>query len=128
MDIKLELVAIPVTHIDRAKDFYVRLGFNADHDHTVSEDLRFVQLTPPGSACSICIGKGITDAEPGSVVGMQVVVKDIEEAEREFKSRGIDISPIDDQAWGRFVYFADPDGNKWAVQEIVIPDLSGSNS
>ncbi|AGT91530.1 MULTISPECIES: glyoxalase superfamily protein [Rhodococcus] len=128
MDIKLELVAIPVTDIDRAKDFYVRLGFNADHDHTVSEDLRFVQLTPPGSACSICIGKGITDAEPGSVVGMQVVVKDIEEAEREFKSRGIDISPIDDQAWGRFIYFADPDGNKWAVQEIVIPDLSGSNS
>ncbi|WP_047889746.1 glyoxalase superfamily protein [Rhodococcus sp. ARP2] len=128
MDIKLELVAIPVTDIDRAKDFYVRLGFNADHDHTVSEDLRFVQLTPPGSACSICIGKGITDAEPGSVVGMQVVVKDIEEAEREFKSRGIDISPIDDQAWGRFIYFADSDGNKWAVQEIVIPDLSGSNS
>lgn len=128
MDIKLELVAIPVTDIDRAKDFYVRLGFNADHDHTVSEDLRFVQLTPPGSACSICIGKGITDAEPGSVVGMQVVVKDIEAAEREFKSRGIDISPIDDQAWGRFIYFADPDGNKWAVQEIVIPDLSGSNS
>lgn len=128
MDIKLELVAIPVTDIARAKDFYVRLGFNADHDHTVSEDLRFVQLTPPGSACSICIGKGITDAEPGSVVGMQVVVKDIEEAEREFKSRGIDISPIDDQAWGRFIYFADPDGNKWAVQEIVIPDLSGSNS
>ncbi|KDQ04621.1 glyoxalase superfamily protein [Rhodococcus qingshengii] len=128
MDIKLELVAIPVTDIDRAKDFYVRLGFNADHDHTVSEDLRFVQLTPPGSACSICIGKGITDAEPGSVVGMQVVVKDIEEAEREFKSRGIDISPIDDQAWGRFIYFADPDGNKWAVQEIVIPDLSGSSS
>ncbi|MCZ4569304.1 glyoxalase superfamily protein [Rhodococcus erythropolis] len=128
MDIKLELVAIPVTDIDRAKDFYVRLGFNADHDHTVSEDLRFVQLTPPGSACSICIGKGITDAEPGSVVGMQVVVKDIEEAEREFKSRGIDISPIDDQAWGRFIYFADPDGNKWAVQEIVIPDLNGSNS
>ncbi len=128
MDIKLELVAIPVTDIDRAKDFYVRLGFNADHDHTVSEDLRFVQLTPPGSACSVCIGKGITDAEPGSVVGMQVVVKDIEEAEREFKSRGIDISPIDDQAWGRFIYFADPDGNKWAVQEIVIPDLSGSNS
>lgn len=128
MDIKLELVAIPVTDIDRAKDFYVRLGFNADHDHTVSEDLRFVQLTPPGSACSICIGEGITDAEPGSVVGMQVVVKDIEEAEREFKSRGIDISPIDDQAWGRFIYFADPDGNKWAVQEIVIPDLSGNNS
>lgn len=128
MDIKLELVAIPVTDIDRAKDFYVRLGFNADHDHTVSEDLRFVQLTPPGSACSICIGKGITDAEPGSVVGMQVVVKDIEEAEREFKSRGIDISPIDDQAWGRFIYFADPDGNKWAVQEIVIPHLSGSSS
>lgn len=121
MDIKLELVAIPVTDIDRAKEFYVRLGFNADHDHTVNENLRFVQLTPPGSACSICIGKGVTDAEPGSVVGMQVVVKDIEEAEREFKSRGIDISPIDRQPWGNFVYFSDPDGNKWAVQEIVIP-------
>ncbi|WP_027500884.1 glyoxalase superfamily protein [Rhodococcus sp. UNC363MFTsu5.1] len=123
MDIKLELVAIPVTDIDRAKEFYVRLGFNADHDHTVHEDLRFVQLTPPGSACSICIGKGITDAEPGSVVGMQVVVKDIEEAEREFKSRGIDITPIDRQPWGNFVYFSDPDGNRWAVQEIVVPDL-----
>ncbi|MGC0365369.1 catechol 2,3-dioxygenase-like lactoylglutathione lyase family enzyme [Rhodococcus sp. 27YEA15] len=126
MDIKLELVAIPVTDIDRAKDFYVRLGFDADHDHTVSEDLRFVQLTPPGSACSICIGKGITDAQPGSVVGMQVVVSDIEEAQREFTRRGIDISPIDDQVWGRFLYFADPDGNKWAVQEIVIPDLGSA--
>jgi catechol 2,3-dioxygenase-like lactoylglutathione lyase family enzyme len=128
MDIKLELVAIPVTDIDRAKEFYVRLGFNADHDHTVNENLRFVQLTPPGSACSICIGKGVTDAEPGSVVGMQVVVKDIEEAEREFTSRGIDISPIDRQPWGNFVYFSDPDGNKWAVQEIVIPDLGGAES
>lgn len=128
MDIKLELVAIPVTDIDRAKDFYVRLGFNADHDHTVNENLRFVQLTPPGSACSICIGKGVTDAQPGSVVGMQVVVENIEEAEREFKARGIEISPIDDQPWGRFLYFADPDGNKWAVQEIVIPDLSGTDS
>ena len=83
MSTSIRSLVIPVTDIDRAKDFYVRLGFNADHDHTVSEDLRFVQLTPPGSACSICIGKGITDAEPGSVVGMQVVVKDIEEAERD---------------------------------------------
>src|SRR6476619_399235 len=75
MDIKLELVAIPVTDIDRAKEFYVRLGFNADHDHTVNEDLRFVQLTPPGSACSICIGQGVIDTEPGSVKGLQLVVE-----------------------------------------------------
>jgi catechol 2,3-dioxygenase-like lactoylglutathione lyase family enzyme len=121
MDFKLELVAIPVTDVDRAKDFYVQAGFNADHDHTVSDEIRFIQLTPPGSACSITIGKGVTDAEPGSVRGMQVVVKDIEAARDELTGRGIEVSEIDRQPWGNFVYFQDPDGNAWAVQEIVIP-------
>ncbi len=124
MDMKLELVPVPVTDIDRAKAFYVDvIGFNADHDHRVSEDLRFVQLTPPGSACSICFGQGITEMEPGSVKGLQVVVSDIEEAKRDLESRGADVGEIDDQPWGRFLSFADPDGNTWAVQEIVIPDL-----
>ena len=127
MDFKIELVAIPVTDVDRAKDFYVGIGFNADHDHTVNDDLRFVQLTPPGSACSICIGKGLTTAAPGSVEGMQVVVKSADEAYEMLVAAGVDASPVDDQPWGRFVYFADPDGNRWAVQEIVIPDPSNFN-
>ena len=119
MDFKLELVAIPVSDVDRAKAFYVdRAGFNADHDHVVSDEVRFVQLTPPGSACSIALGKGITDAPPGSVKGMQLVVSDIEQARAELVGRGLEVSEIDDQPWGRFVYFADPDGNGWAVQEI----------
>lgn len=122
MDFKLELVAIPVTDVDRARDFYAeKIGFVVDHDHEVNADLRFVQLTPPGSACSICLGKGITPAEPGSVVGMQMVVADIEAARDELVGRGAEVSEIDDQPWGRFVYFSDPDGNAWAVQEIVIP-------
>jgi len=123
MDMKLELVAVPVTDVDRAKEFYVRLGFNADHDHTVSPELRFVQLTPPGSACSICLGIGITDAEPGSVRGMQMVIADADEAHATLTERGIEVSPVADLAWGRFVYFTDPDGNAWALQQIVIPDL-----
>jgi catechol 2,3-dioxygenase-like lactoylglutathione lyase family enzyme len=119
MDWKLELVAVPVTDVDRAKAFYVdQVGFNADHDHKVSEDLRFVQLTPPGSGCSICFGVGLTDAEPGSVRGMQVVVSDIEEAHEHLTNAGVAVSDIDDQPFGRFVYFADPDGNRWAVQQI----------
>src|SRR5919198_5111643 len=118
MDFKLELVAIPVSDVDRAKEFYVeKAGFNADHDHTVSEDIRFVQLTPPGSACSIAIGKGVTDAEPGSVRGMQVVVTDIEAARDELAGRGVEVSDIQDFPWGRFVFFSDPDGNAWSVQE-----------
>ncbi|MBN2622325.1 MAG: VOC family protein [Acidimicrobiales bacterium] len=122
MDFKLELVAVPVTDVDRAKAFYVdQAGFNADHDHTVSDDIRFVQLTPPGSACSIAIGKGITEAEPGSVVGLQLVVTDIEAARRELAGRGVDVSDVQDFPWGRFVYFSDPDGNGWAVQQIQIP-------
>jgi catechol 2,3-dioxygenase-like lactoylglutathione lyase family enzyme len=119
MDWKLELVAVPVSDVDRAKAFYTdKAGFNADHDHTVSDEIRFVQLTPPGSACSIAIGKGITDAAPGSVTGLQMVVPDIEAARAELLERGAKVSEIQDMAWGRFVFFADPDGNKWSVQQI----------
>jgi catechol 2,3-dioxygenase-like lactoylglutathione lyase family enzyme len=119
MDWKLELVAIPVSDVDRAKEFYVeKAGFNADHDHNVSDEVRFVQLTPPGSACSITIGKGVTDAPPGSVQGMQMVVPDIEAAHAELAERGVDVSEVQDFPWGSFVFFADPDGNKWAVQQI----------
>jgi predicted enzyme related to lactoylglutathione lyase len=119
MDYKLELVAIPVSDADRAKAFYVdQAGFNADHDHRVNDDLRFIQLTPPGSGCSITIGDGITEAEPGSVKGMQLVVEDIETAHAELAGRGVDVSDVQDLPWGRFVFFSDPDGNAWAVQEI----------
>jgi len=124
MDMKLELVAIPVTDVDRAKAFYEQVGFNADHDHRVSDALRFVQLTPPGSGCSICIGEGITDAAPGSVRGMQMVIDDADKALAELTEAGIAANGVDEQAWGRFVYFADPDGNQWALQQIVIPDPS----
>jgi catechol 2,3-dioxygenase-like lactoylglutathione lyase family enzyme len=120
MDFRLELVAIPVTDVDRAKDFYVRAGFSADHDHRVSDDLRFVQLTPHGSACSICIGEGITTADPGSVQGMQMVVDDAEAARAQLAEAGIQVSDVDSQPWGDFVYFSDPDGNGWALQ--AIPD------
>jgi predicted enzyme related to lactoylglutathione lyase len=118
MDYKLELIAIPVSDVDRAKAFYENAGFNADHDHTVSEDIRFVQLTPPGSACSIAIGKGVTDAEPGSVRGMQLVVADAEAARDELQGRGVEVSEVQEFPWGRFVFFSDPDGNAWSVQEI----------
>jgi len=116
---KLELVAVPVTDVDRAKSFYTdTVGFNADHDHQVSDDLRFVQLTPPGSGCSIAIGTGVTDAAPGSVTGLQLVVSDIEAARDELAGRGLDTGEIQDFPWGRFIFFADPDGNRWAVQQI----------
>jgi predicted enzyme related to lactoylglutathione lyase len=121
MDWKIELVAVPVTDVDRAKAFYTGIGFNADHDHTVNEDLRFVQLTPPGSACSIVLGKGITKAQPGSVEGVQMVVRDIEEAHSHLTRNGANVSEIDVLPWGRFVYFSDPDGNRWSVQEIQRP-------
>jgi catechol 2,3-dioxygenase-like lactoylglutathione lyase family enzyme len=122
MDLKLELVVIPVSDVDRAKAFYVdKIGFVADHDHTVSEDIRFVQLTPPGSACSIAFGKGLTEATPGSVEGLQVVVTDADAAHAELLARGADVSDVKDLPWGRFVYFSDPDGNRWSIQEIVIP-------
>ncbi|MFF3606667.1 VOC family protein [Streptomyces sp. NPDC002463] len=119
MDIRLELIGVPVTDIDRAKAFYERVGFHADHDVTVSEDIRFVQLTPPGSACSIALGKGITAMAPGSLDNMQVVVTDIEEAHADLTARGIEVSDISDQPWGSFVYFEDPDGNRWSVQQTT---------
>ena len=119
MDYKLELVAVPVSDVDRAKDFYTeQAGFNADHDHRVNEDVRFVQLTPPGSACSIVLGLGITDAEPGSVKGLQLVVSDIEAAQAELQGRGVEVGEIQVFPWGRFLFFSDPDGNGWSVQEI----------
>jgi catechol 2,3-dioxygenase-like lactoylglutathione lyase family enzyme len=119
MDWKLELVAIPVSDADRAKAFYVdKVGFVADHDHRVSDDLRFVQLTPPGSACSIAFGEGLTDAEPGSVKGLQLVVADIEAAHDELATRGVDASDVQVFPWGSFVFFEDPDGNRWSVQQL----------
>jgi catechol 2,3-dioxygenase-like lactoylglutathione lyase family enzyme len=122
MDYKLELVAVPVSDVDRAKAFYVdQVGFNADHDQRVNENLRFVQLTPPGSACSIAFGEGITEAEPGSVKGLQLVVNDIETAHAELSGRGVGVSDIQRLPWGAFVFFSDPDGNAWAIQ-----DLSGT--
>ena len=122
MNYELQLVAVPVSDVDRAKAFYTdKAGFNADHDHTVSEDIRFVQLTPPGSACSIALGKGVVDSEPGSVQGLQLVVADIETAHSELSGRGVDVSDVQDFPWGRFVFFSDPDGNSWAVQEIQAP-------
>jgi catechol 2,3-dioxygenase-like lactoylglutathione lyase family enzyme len=122
MDMKLELVAVPVSDVDRAKAFYVdQAGFTLDHDHTISDDLRFVQLTPPGSACSISIGKGITDAAPGSYRGLQVVVEDADAAHAELAGRGVEVSEVQEFPWGRFVFFADPDGNGWAVQQPTRP-------
>jgi catechol 2,3-dioxygenase-like lactoylglutathione lyase family enzyme len=121
MEFKLELVALPVSDVDRAKEFYVRAGFAADHDITVSDEIRFVQLTPPGSACSIAFGRGISPKEPGSMEGLQLVVDDAEAAHRELAARGVEVSEISEFPWGRFVFFRDPDGNGWAVQEIIRP-------
>ena len=122
MDCKLELVAIPVTDVDRAIAFYRdRVGFTLDSDHRLSPELRFVQLTPKGSACSIAIGVGITTAEPGSVVGMQVVVDDAAAAREDLMAHGVEASEVETYPWGRFTFFADPDGNRWAVQELIRP-------
>jgi catechol 2,3-dioxygenase-like lactoylglutathione lyase family enzyme len=119
MDFKLELVAVPVSDVDRAKAFYTeKAGFNADHDREVSDEIRFVQLTPPGSACSIALGKGIVDTEPGSVQGLQMVVSDINAARDELAGRGVEVSDVQEFPWGSFVFFSDPDGNGWAVQAI----------
>jgi catechol 2,3-dioxygenase-like lactoylglutathione lyase family enzyme len=119
MDMKLEVVFVPVTDVDRAKAFYVdQVGFVADHDVTVSEEVRFVQLTPPGSACSVAFGLGLTTAEPGSVAGLQVVVDDADVVYRHLVARGVEAGPVQDLAWGRFTGFSDPDGNTWAVQQL----------
>ena len=119
MDMKLELVPIPVSDVDRAKAFYTeQVGFNADHDHQLGEDVRFVQLTPPGSACSIVIGRGITDVAPGSAQGTLLVVPDIDTARAELVARGVEISDVQDMEWGaRHAYFNDPDGNGWQLQQ-----------
>lgn len=119
MDMKLELVPVPVTDVDESKDFYVtKMGFVDDHDHVVSEELRFVQLTPPGSACSIVIGLGITEMEPGTQ-SLQVVVDDVAEVKSELERQRVECSEIDKQPWGWFVYCGDPDGNSWAFQQMV---------
>jgi len=118
MNMKLELIAVPVTDIDHAKEFYVKAGFHADHDSTVSDEIRFVQLTPPGSASSICIGKGLTDLKPGSIDMMLLVVDDAGAAGKKLRERGVDASEVEELQWGKFIYFTDPDGNKWSVQEL----------
>ena len=119
MQMKLEVVHVPVTDVDRAKAFYTeQIGFNADHDHQVNEELRFVQLTPPGSACSIAIGTGLTKMQPGSLEGLMMVVPDVQAARDELRRRGAEVSEIDVQAWGSFVYFSDPDGNSWVLQQL----------
>jgi catechol 2,3-dioxygenase-like lactoylglutathione lyase family enzyme len=123
MDFKLELIGVPVSDVDRAKAFYVeQAGFNLDHDHAVNSDIRFVQLTPPGSACSIAIGKGLTQLAAGALDNLQVVVSDIHQARAELVERGVDVSEVDVLPWGSFVFFSDPDGNRWAVQQL--PDYA----
>jgi catechol 2,3-dioxygenase-like lactoylglutathione lyase family enzyme len=118
LQMKLELIPVPVTDVDRAKAFYTRIGFHADHDHKVKEGLRFVQLTPPGSACSIAIGEGITNMRPGSLEGLIMVVSDVRAVREELVKRGVDISEIDVQPWGDFAYLRDPDGNSWSLQQL----------
>ncbi|HEX5701430.1 MAG TPA: VOC family protein [Rubrobacter sp.] len=122
MDWKLELVAVPVSDVDRAKFFYTdKVGFEADHDHTVSDEIRFVQLTPPGSACSIAIGKGVVDSQPGSARGLQLVVSDIQAAHSALVERGVEVSDVRKLPGGLFVFFSDPDGNGWVVQQTSGP-------
>ena len=120
MDGKLELIAVPVSDVDRAKAFYSeQVGFNLDHDHRVNDDVRFVQLTPPGSACSIAIGTGLGELPPpGSAQGLQIVVADVEAARAELAERGVEASEVQHFPWGSFVFFKDPDGNGWALQQI----------
>lgn len=118
MEMRLELVMVPVTDVDRARDFYARVGFTVDHDQTVSDDIRFVQLTPPGSACSIAMGRGLTEMAPGSLDNLQMVVPDADAVYAELRGRGIEVEGVTDLAWGRFVFFSDPDGNRWSLQQL----------
>ena len=121
-EMRLELVAVPVSDVDRAKSFYVdKVGFNDDHDHRVSDELRFVQLTPPGSGCSIALTTGAHQMKPGSIEGLQMVIEDAEAARAELAERGVEVSEVQEFPWGRFVFFSDPDGNGWALQQIVRP-------
>jgi predicted enzyme related to lactoylglutathione lyase len=122
IDWKLELIQVPVSDIDRAKAFYVdQVGFNDDHDHQFSEEIRFVQLTPRGSGCSISFTTGAHEMEPGSLDGLQLVVEDAHAAHDELAERGVEVSEVQDMPWGRFVFFSDPDGNKWSVQQVDYP-------
>jgi predicted enzyme related to lactoylglutathione lyase len=118
MDFRLELMQVPVSDVDRAKAFYEQAGFVADHDHRVSDEIRFVQLTPPGSPTSIAIGTGLTEMAPGSLEGLQLVVADIEAARDELSGRGIEVGEVQDFPWGSFLFFKDPDGNGWSVQSL----------
>jgi len=123
---RIELVGMPVSDVDRALEFYgTTLGWSVDHDHTVSEEVRFIQVTPPGSACSIAFGNGVSDMPAGSMRALQVVVASADEALADLRGRGVEASDVDEQPWGRFVYFADPDGNTWSVQEL--PAWSNQN-
>jgi predicted lactoylglutathione lyase len=125
MEMNLELVALPVSDTDRAKAFYTKIGFNTDHDHHVNDNLRFVQLTPPGSACSIVIGDGTTTMKPGSQKGLQMVIKDARRAREMLLTKGVkEVSEVQEMPWGIFVYFSDPDGNTWALQQINPKQLS----
>jgi catechol 2,3-dioxygenase-like lactoylglutathione lyase family enzyme len=126
VDWKLEVVAVPVSDVDRAKTFYSeQVGFHLDHDHTVNENLRFVQLTPPGSGCSIAIGEGIVDTPPGSLAGLQLVVEDARAARAELVARGVEATEVEDLPWGSFTYFRDPDGNRWSVQGLDRREAAG---
>jgi catechol 2,3-dioxygenase-like lactoylglutathione lyase family enzyme len=119
-EMRIELIQVPVSDIDRAKTFYVeKVGFNADADHQVTDELRFVQLTPPGSACSIALTSGAHQMTPGSVEGLQMVVEDAEESRRELAERGVEVSDVQVFPWGSFVFFKDPDGNGWALQALT---------
>ena len=118
VEYRLELVPVPVSDVDRTKAFYEQLEWSVDHDHVVSDEIRFVQVTPPGSACSIAFGKGVSQGEPGSIEGLQVVVDDVEAARDDLVAHGVEVGDVQDFPWGRFVYFDDPDGNTWAVQQI----------
>jgi catechol 2,3-dioxygenase-like lactoylglutathione lyase family enzyme len=118
MDYRLEVVAVPVSNVDAAKAFYERIGYHIDHDHRVSDQLRFVQITPPGSCCSIVIGNGVSSAPPGSAQGLQVVVDDVEAAQAQLRDAGVEVGDVEDSVTGRFVFFSDPDGNGWAVQQF----------
>jgi catechol 2,3-dioxygenase-like lactoylglutathione lyase family enzyme len=124
MEMRLELVMVPVTDVDRARDFYAQVGFTVDHDQTVSDDIRFVQLTPPGSACSIAVGRGLTAMAPGSLDNLQMVVPDADAVYAELRELGIPVDGVTDLAWGRFVFFSDPDGNRWSLQEL--PDYAAN--
>lgn len=124
MDMRIELIAVPVTDVDRARDFYASLGWNVDHDHEVDESTRFVQITPPGSACSIALGRGIAETEPGSLRGVQLVIRDADAALAMLREKGVDADGVDDLPWGRFVTFRDPDGNAFTLQEL--PEFSPS--